>query len=320
MPALSISAELSASTDGGHSSIQHEARSAGLSGGSNQPERRVKPRLSLSSGLRTAHRAAPNGGRAGAEEKSATDGQGNKRAKDGKKKSEKTDGQQGGAGGGSLAGVIEQAKKLEGEVAAPVTPAVELLSDPATAAFYLQILEHFSGRSITAADQTAASDGLTAEEVNNIVGFSLLRRSLTDLFTQGLAEFKQAGGTKFEQYQLLIQTLIEQFTRGNPTATLNDLKIGKGSPEVDIIGIADRRSGFLLYDQYGVPLPAFGGGGLMRDQGYIGARDESQIGINIANIGDPALRQLLNSLRQSFGDPTVWLSKLPIFTLRTLNA
>lgn len=215
-----------------------------------------------------------------------------------------TEQQQGKPGSGSLAGAVERAKQLEGKMPAPVVPAPALLTDPAVAAFYLQILEHFSGRSITAADQAAAADGLTVAEVDQIVGFNPLRRSLTDLFTQGLAEFKQAGGTDFEQYKLLIQTVDEQFTRGNPTATLNNLKISKGIPEVDILGIVERPTNVLLYDQYGVPLPSFGGGGLMRDHGYIGSRNESQAGLNIANIQDPAIRQLLNALRQSFGDPT----------------
>lgn len=60
----------------------------------------------------------------------------------------------------------------------------------------------------------------------------------------------------------------------------------------------------LLYDQYGLPLAGLGGGGLMRDHGYIGSRNQSRFGINIEDIEDPALRQLLNALRQSFGDPT----------------
>ena len=208
-------------------------------------------------------------------------------------------------GSGSLARAAEQAKRQQGEMASRLSPAPELLKEPMVAAFYLQILEHFSGRPISAADEAAAKDGLTTEEVNSIVGLNALRRSLTDLFTQGLAEFRQAGGADFEQYKLLIQTVDEQFTRGNPTAALNRLKIGKGFPETDVLGIADRNSRILLYDQFGIPLPALGGGGLMRDHGYIGSRNQSRFGFNIADIEDPAIRQLLDSLRQSFGDPVL---------------
>lgn len=207
-------------------------------------------------------------------------------------------------GSGSLAGAAKEAGKALKELPSPVTPAPDLLKDPVTAQFYLQIIEHFSGRPITPADQTAAANGLDDAEIRAIVGFSPLRGSLTALFTQALAEFKAAGGTDFEQYKLLIQTIDEQFTRGNPTAALNHMKVGKGFPETGILGIVDRQTGILLYDQYGLPLAALGGGGLMRDHGYIGSRNESRFGFNIANIEDPALRQLLNALRQSFGDPT----------------
>ena len=207
-------------------------------------------------------------------------------------------------GSGSLGGAAKEAKKTEKELPSPVTPAPDLLKDPVTAQFYLQIIEHFSGRPITPADQAAAADGLDDAEIRQIVGFSPLRGSLTVLFTQALAEFKAARGTDFEQYKLLIQTIDEQFTRGNPTAVLNNLKVGKGFPETDILGIVDRRNGMLLDHQYGLPLAGLGGGGLMRDHGYIGSRNQSRFGINIADIEDPALRQLLNALRQTFGDPT----------------
>lgn len=181
---------------------------------------------------------------------------------------------------------------------------VGVLQDPGRAELYLQILQHYTGRPIAAEDSQAATDGLSEAEVEKIVDGKPMRKALTALFGQGYREFERAGGSDRDKFRILIQVICEQFTFGNPTATHNQLKIGKGIPEQDILGIVERGTGILLYNDLGVALPSFGGVGT-RDRGYISTKVVKHVwSIDINKVGDPGLRALLNSLRLTFGEPT----------------
>lgn len=166
---------------------------------------------------------------------------------------------------------------------------------------YLQLMEHYAALPITPANRAAAAGGLTIEELNSIVGGDRRLQHFTDLISQGFAEFTHAGPATLEVFSAFEERILEQFVWGNPTAVRNQLKIGVGWPE-QTVGIVERTSGLLLYDETATPLPSFAGT-MMRDPGFVGA-PQSPSGLNIANIEDPGLRALLNSLRQQFGDPT----------------
>jgi hypothetical protein len=166
---------------------------------------------------------------------------------------------------------------------------------------YLRLMENFAGLQLTPATTAAASGGLTEAELSQLVGQDQRLRVYTNLFTQGWAEFVQAGGTEIPRFEPLEERIFEQFTWGNPTAARNQLKIGTGWPE-NAFGITERSGGMLLYDATGMPLPSFSGM-LMRDHGYVGAKPPGW-GIDIGSVNDPAIRMFLNILRQQFGDPT----------------
>jgi hypothetical protein len=214
-------------------------------------------------------------------------------------------------GAGKIGGTIgdfgfepaQEAAELEKLPAIRIKVDTAVLKDPELAARYLKILEHYARRSLSDADRTAASNGLDGAEIAAIEDGQPLRRALGALFTQGWREFNAAGGSDKDKFMLLEELICEQFTRGNPTATSNRLEIGKGVPEKDILGIVERGLDILLYDDLGVPLPGFAGVGF-RDKGYTAARGADKWGFNIANVKDAGLRALLNSLRQTFGDPT----------------
>lgn len=214
------------------------------------------------------------------------------------------EGEQKGGGYGIVKGAVEESKKQSMEPVATVSPDATVLSDPKLAAQYLKLLEHFGGRVITAADKTAAADGLTKEELASVTSGDPTAELIMAFFTQGYAEFKAAGGTPIEAFDRLEETIIEQLVRGNPTASHNQLKIGYSTifpQEKNILGIVHRGTGELYYDADGFPLPAYGGTGL-RDKGNIGSH-QPEWGINIANIDDPGVRILFNALRQTFSDP-----------------
>lgn len=210
----------------------------------------------------------------------------------------------GGPGLGAIKGPVEEEQRLSKEPISPVQQDWEVLKDKQLADHYLKVLEHYAGRSISTQDTAAAADGLSGAELEGIIDNKPLRRILTALYTQGYREFQRAKGTKADDFFKLEETIAEQFVRGNPTATRNNLMIGYGIPEENVLGIVDRRNRYLLYNADGQPLPALGGVG-MRDKGYIGSRqDDDGFKLNIALIKDEGLRALLNSLRQTFSDPT----------------
>ncbi|HEU4389792.1 MAG TPA: hypothetical protein VFV34_18445, partial [Blastocatellia bacterium] len=170
---------------------------------------------------------------------------------------------------------------------------------------YLKQMQHFAGLPLSPSVSALASGGLTAEELTTIVGESAVYKHYTDLFTQSYTEFQSAGGSDLERFAPLVETVLQQFTWGNPTAVSNLLSIGKGKSwipeEAKQLGIAHRLEGWLLYDENGAPLRSITGQ-QWRDPGYVGARQPSW-GFNIGEISDPALRGILNSLRQQVGDP-----------------
>lgn len=205
---------------------------------------------------------------------------------------------------GLMGEAVAEDEVLDQYLTTRIKPDLSVLADPKRAELYLQILQHYTGRPIAEADTKAAADGLTEAEVDTITDGKPMRKALTALYGQGYREFERAGGSEIEKFSILIQTVCEQFSRGNPTATHNQLEIGKGFPEKDILGIVERSTGILLYDNLGVALASFGGVGT-RDRGYIATKvDKDAWGLNIAKIKDPGLRELLNSLRLTFSEPT----------------
>lgn len=212
-------------------------------------------------------------------------------------------------------GIGEAAKELE-KIKHDKTATVHVdltifEKDPKLSKHLLDSLEHFAGRAISAQDTAAAADGLSADELNAIIGGNASYRMLTNVYTQGWNEFKAAGGKDADPFFMLEEALLEQLARGNPTAATNKLEIGHGNltGEDKIIGIRDRDRGWLLYDETGTPFPGFSGMGF-RDHGYVGSRVKPDGGLldsfqlNIANIEDPGLYALLNTVRMNLSDPT----------------
>jgi hypothetical protein len=170
---------------------------------------------------------------------------------------------------------------------------------------YLLEMQHFAGMPKSAKAETMASDGLTEQELQELVGENARYRYFTGLFTQGYVQFSEAGGKDVEHFARLMETIFQQFVWGNPTAVSNQLRIGTSSvwiPERGQIGITHRSGGELFYDQYGNPLRS-STGQMWRDPGYVSAK-QPDWGINIGQISDPVLRGLLNMIRQQISDPT----------------
>ncbi|RYZ03507.1 MAG: DUF4157 domain-containing protein [Myxococcales bacterium] len=196
----------------------------------------------------------------------------------------------------------ERAAKELGPIAPTHADWLVFESNEPLARLYLRLMEHYAGLRLTDVNNGAAAGGFSVDELNALLAGDRHLQHFTDLIAQAFAEYRDAGGTDLEVFSTLIERILEQFVWGNPTATRNQLKIGVGWPE-QRLGIVDRGSELLLYDGLAAPLPSFAGT-MMRDHGFIGAQQAQEFGINIADIEDPGLRQLLNALRQQFGDPT----------------
>jgi hypothetical protein len=170
---------------------------------------------------------------------------------------------------------------------------------------YLLHMEHFAGLTLTPRLRALAAGGLTATELHQIIGDSRRLATTTNRYTQAFAEYRAAGGTEVNGFAPLIELILEQLSWGNPTAARNLLEIGRGESwvreERGVIGIRHRRERWLLYDAMGAPLRSISGQ-MFRDDGYVAARPPES-GLNIAAIEDPALRGMLNMLRQRLGDP-----------------
>jgi hypothetical protein len=197
---------------------------------------------------------------------------------------------------------LKQEQKSEKPIRAVSADWSVLAKSPDLAKFYLKLMQQFGDVKLTDELTQSAQDGLSEEELKKIIGGNPKRKYLTGLFTQAYREFTAAGGKDVAAFKPLAERIIEQTAWGNPTATHNLLKIGEGWPERGRLGIVNRMDDVLLYDETGAPLPSFGGAG-MRDPGYIGAKQFTW-GIDISGITDPALKGILNSLRQQVGDPT----------------
>jgi hypothetical protein len=192
------------------------------------------------------------------------------------------------------------------ERGAPVSPNWKVLEgNEELSRQYLLWMQHFAGMPKSGRADELAGGGLTETEILEIIGEERRYWSYTDLITQGFDEFQKAGGKTVDGFSPLIELVLQQYTWGNPTATSNYLKIGKGDSwvpeERGMLGVTDRRSGLLLYDSGGNPLRSITGQ-MWRDHGYVGAPQPGW-GINIADIKDPALAGILNMLRQNVGDP-----------------
>lgn len=207
------------------------------------------------------------------------------------------------SGGAPSSGREDAAKAERGE---PIAHDWKVLDgNEPLAKQYLLWMQHFAGLPRTTEADTLAAGGLTEAEITKIIGDNKRYAYFTDLITQGYTEFHNDGGKDLDSFAPLIETVLQQFNWGNPTAVRNLLKIGKGdswvADERKIVGIANRNTRVLLYDAQGAPLRSISGE-LFRDPGYVGAPQKGW-GINIGKIDDPALRGILNALRQNIGDP-----------------
>lgn len=173
--------------------------------------------------------------------------------------------------------------------------------DPAFSNGYLAMMENFAGLKVTPEMRTMASDRLDASEIVTIMGSDALLVDMTRRYIQAVVEFTAFKGDQYPAFSRLVETLLEQVSRGNPTAISNNLAIGKGRRN-DGWGIFNRPDWVMYYDAFGQALRSVGGGAFT-DPGYVGAEKISH-GINVANIQDPALRGMMNMLRQSVGEPT----------------
>lgn len=215
---------------------------------------------------------------------------------------------------GSALGVERpSAERMEDRTSALRGNRKVLAENPALAQKYLEFMEHFTGLELDG--ELAAVDvetGLDVSELETIIDENLLRATLTDLFTQGYAEFKDAGGgASLDQFEALEMTIQQQYVRGNPTATHNKLAIGRGTDPSgnEVLGIVHRETGRLYYTERGRPIPDPRGPG-MRDRGYQGS-PPSEGGLEISPLREsaPGLYSVLNSLRQTVGDPMEMAAK-----------
>src|SRR5262249_32736779 len=151
--------------------------------------------------------------------------------------------------------------------------------NPDLARQYLQMMEHFGGLSVTPHIRDLARDGLDGAELAEIIGNNARLENLTGLFTQGYAEYAGFGGAELGPFARLVETLLEQYTRGNPTVARNQLAVGRGRGAGGPWGLFHRPDWLRYYDDFGQPLRGLAGTGFM-DPGYVGAEPPS-FGINI---------------------------------------
>jgi peptidoglycan hydrolase-like protein with peptidoglycan-binding domain len=177
-----------------------------------------------------------------------------------------------------------------------------LSQNPELAKIYVQLMEAFANIDNAKEVESAAAKGLSEEDINRLIIKGDNKKSyLTSIFTVGYRDFEAASGNDLKQFRNLEERIFEQITWGNVNAARNQLKIGKGWPEQEILGIVNRTTGMLWYGKNYEPLvsPSLT---TYRDSEYVGAPPPN-VGINLAAFTDPALRGFLNALRQQSGDP-----------------
>lgn len=184
----------------------------------------------------------------------------------------------------------------------------KLLENPQVAQLYVAALDKYARPTIDPNRiHEMAKDGLDATELQTIIAGDMRRRLITDFFTQGVAEYRQAGGSDVGgEFFLLEDTLLTQLTWGNPTAVKNELKIGKGLPEQQM-GLVFRPDGTLYYDSHGAPLPSFAGGGF-RDPGFKGSAKDPGL-INLDLIHDEVIKGFFKLLHDRYKTPAMIVAK-----------
>jgi hypothetical protein len=185
----------------------------------------------------------------------------------------------------------------------------ERLKNGELARLYVQMVKSKFGTLGVDESTIHPENGLTPEDVARIVGGDPKRRFLTDVFTQGAQQYREAGGTDIVvDFALLEASLWDQIVWGNPTAVRNELFIGRGKPERSLgIGLVYKYDGTLYYDPQGNPMPSFSGAGF-RDPGFRGTAKDPGF-LNVAAIQDETLRGFLKLLHDSFKTPTLIIGK-----------
>lgn len=192
-----------------------------------------------------------------------------------------------------------------------------VLLDEQVAEIYLQFLEHFGDVRV---NHILARGGLTQQKL--VAAHKNVRRlvELTNLFTQGYAEFQASRGKvspalELENFRAMEESIFYQRKFGNDLAKRNMLEIGAGwlmydAPNYtkafkDDVGVR-QRGGYanspLLYDRYGEAVHGF--------QGYLDleyhdiAPGVFGLTIPVALDSDSGIYSVLQAIRQQGFEPT----------------
>jgi carboxypeptidase C (cathepsin A)/outer membrane protein OmpA-like peptidoglycan-associated protein len=185
----------------------------------------------------------------------------------------------------------------------------KVLENPQIAQLYIVLIEEYAKPALDKnALQEMAKGGLDASKLQAIIANNAERRLVTNYFTQGVLEYRQAGGTDIAgQFFRLEECLLGQLTFGNPTVVKNELRIGVGLPEGKM-GLVYRPDGILYYEsEMCIPLRSFAGD-RYRDPGFKAAAKEPGL-INIDLIRDPVLRDFFRLLRDRYKTPALIFAK-----------
>jgi len=184
----------------------------------------------------------------------------------------------------------------------------QVLESPQVAQLYLALLEKYAQPSGDPEQfRKMVQDGLDTAELQQIIAGDMRRRLVTNFFTQGVIEYRQAQGSDLPgEFFRLEDSLLAQLTWGNPTAVRNELMIGIGSPERQL-GLVFRLDGTLYYNSNGEPLASLAGG-RFRDPGFRGAARDPGL-INIDLIKDPVIKDFFKLLHDRFKTPALIVAK-----------
>lgn len=175
-----------------------------------------------------------------------------------------------GPGGVTASGEAPQ-KKEGSETGDPADPSGEkdfqvtsrpdvLADNPALAQMYINFLQRYAG---VKAASPQPDKGLTRDQIKAMTDGNDRAKVVTDVFTQGWAEYQAAGGGDVITFGLMEETLFTQRARGNFTALHNQLEYSK---EPEGLGLYKRGTILRYYDSSGQPIPKNVGG--YRDPGY----------------------------------------------------